>query len=72
MANLHVQPKRKSNAWLWIIILIIIIAAAVYYFQVYKKQTPVNGSAFQPKTSLQSKNAQLPFQAVAGTVIKSC
>lgn len=71
MANLHVQPKRKSNAWLWIIILIIIIAAVVYYFGVYKKQTPVNGSAFKPNTSLQLKNAQLPLQPEAETGIKS-
>jgi len=72
MANLHVQPKRKSNAWLWIVILIIIIAAAVYYFEVYKKQTPVNAGAFQPNTSLQLKNAQLTFQPEAGAAIKSC
>jgi len=72
MANLHVQPKRKSNAWLWIIILIIIIAAVIYYFEVYRKQTPVNGNVFQPKTSLQLKNAQLTFQPKAGAAIKSC
>ena len=72
MANLHVQPKRKSNAWLWIVILIIIIAAAIYYFEVYKKQTPVNGSAFQPNTSLQLTNAEPPLQFEAGAAIKSC
>lgn len=72
MANLHVQPKRKSNAWLWIIILIIIIAAVVYYFEVYKKQTPVNSNVVQPNTSLQLKNAQLSFKPQAGAAIKSC
>ena len=72
MADLHVQPKRKSNAWLWIIILIIIIVAAVYYFQVYKKQTPINGSAFQPNTSLKLKVVQLPIQLEAGTAIILC
>ena len=71
-ANLHVQPKRKSNAWLWIVILIIIIAAALYYFEVYKKQTPVSGSAFQPTTSLQLETAQLPFQLEERAAIKSC
>ena len=72
MANLHVQPKRKSNAWIWIVILIIIIAAAVYYFQVYKKQTPVNGSAFQPNTSFKLKVAQLPIQPEAEAAIILC
>jgi len=72
MANLHVQPKRKSNAWLWIIILVLIIAAAIYYFELYKKQTPVNGNVFQPNTSFQLKNAQLTLQPKAGVAIKSC
>lgn len=72
MANLHVQPKRKNNAWVWIVILVLIIAAAIYYFEVYKKQTPVNGNVFQPNTSLQSNNAQLTFQPAAGVAIKSC
>lgn len=72
MANLNVQPKRKSNAWLWIVILIIIIAAAAYYFGVYKKQLPVNGSPFQQPTSLQLKTAQLPLQREAEAMIISC
>lgn len=72
MANLHVQPKRKSYAWLWIVILIIIIAAALYYFEVYKKQTPVNGSAFQQRNSLQLKTAHPLLQHDAGAVIILC
>ena len=65
MANLHVQPKKNSNAWLWIILLIIIIAAAAYYFLVYKKQPPANNGAFQQNNSLQLKTAQFPLQPVA-------
>ncbi|MEO7800416.1 MAG: hypothetical protein ABIR81_00370 [Ginsengibacter sp.] len=47
MANLHVQPKKKNNAWLWILLLLIIAAAAVYYFAVYKKDHP-NEHAYMP------------------------
>lgn len=72
MANLHVQPKRRSNAWLWIVILVIIIAAAIYYFEVYKKQTPANGSVFQPNTSWQLKSIQLPATPKTVVEIKSC
>lgn len=38
MANLHVQPKRKSNLWLWLIIIILIIAAVIYYYVNYYKK----------------------------------
>jgi len=47
MANLHVQPKRKNNSWLWILLLIIIAAAAIYYFAVYKKDHP-DSQAYVP------------------------
>lgn len=47
MADLHVQPKRKNNSWLWILLLIIIAAAAIYYFAVYKKDHP-NDQAYMP------------------------
>jgi len=72
MANLHVQPKRKNNAWIWIVILVLIIAAAIYYFEVYKKQTPVNVNVFQPNNSMKLNNAQATLQPAARVAIKSC
>ncbi len=60
MANLHVQPKRKSYAWLWILILILIIAGAVYYFAFYKKQEPAPTNTLHTPSSLQLKVAQAP------------
>lgn len=72
MANLHVQPKRRNNAWLWILILVIIIAAAIYYFEVYKKQAPANSSVFQLNTSSQLKSVQLPAAPKTIVEIKSC
>jgi flagellar basal body-associated protein FliL len=72
MANLHVQPKRKNNTWIWIVILIVIIAAALYYFEVYKKQAPiVNDSVFQQPTSSQLQTAQLSLQPKVVAAIKS-
>lgn len=32
MAEIRVEPQRRSLAWLWILLLIIVIAAAVWYF----------------------------------------
>ncbi len=69
MANLHVQPKKKSNAWLWVVLLIIIIAAAAYYFLVFKKQLPANNSALHQNTSLQLKPPQLSLPPVADAAI---
>lgn len=60
MANLHVQPKRKSYAWVWILILILIIAAAAYYFMVYKKQGPAPDNALNQRSSM-------PLQAALKT-----
>ena len=49
MANLHVQPKRRSNAWIWLLVIVLIIAAAVYYYTNYYKKgiTPGSGNAFR-------------------------
>ena len=52
MANLHVQPKRKNYAWVWIVILILIIAAVAYYFMVYKKQAPAPDNALYQRSSM--------------------
>jgi len=55
MANLHVQPKRKSNLWIWLIIIILIIAAAVYYYVNYysKGITPGSDKAMHSTPALQ-------------------
>jgi flagellar basal body-associated protein FliL len=55
MANLHVQPKRKSNLWIWLIIIILIIAAAVYYYVNYysKGITPGSDKAMHGTPALQ-------------------
>lgn len=52
MENLHVQPKRKSYAWVWILVLILIIAAAAYYFMVYKKQAPAPDNVLYQRSSM--------------------
>lgn len=44
MAHLDVQPKRRSNAWIWLIILIILIAAGIFF---YKKYYHGSGTAMQ-------------------------
>ena len=59
MANLHVQPKRKSFAWLWIIILILVIAGAIYYFAVYKKQGHATTATLHAHSSLQLQVAEI-------------
>lgn len=33
MAEIHVEPKRRSSlTWLWVVIALIIIAALIWYF----------------------------------------
>ena len=45
MAELHVQRKKNSSAWIWIVLLIIFIAAAAYYyFNYYQKGKPIPGT----------------------------
>lgn len=36
MAEIRVEPRRRSLAWLWILIAIVIIAALAYYFLYYR------------------------------------
>lgn len=61
MADLHVQPKRKNNLWVWILIIVLLVAAAVYYFAVYKKDVPGTDRA-SLELPLQLAPAQLPLQ----------
>ncbi len=35
MAELNVQPKKKSYAWVWIMLILIIIAGGVYWYMNY-------------------------------------
>ena len=45
MAELHVQRKRNSSAWIWVVLLIIFIAAAAYYyFNYYQKGKAIPGT----------------------------
>lgn len=32
MAEIRVEPRKRSMTWLWLILLIAVIAAAVWYF----------------------------------------
>lgn len=31
MAEIHVEPKRRSMAWLWVVLLLVVLAAAAYF-----------------------------------------
>ena len=60
MAELHVQPKRKSYWWLWLIILLIIIAAAVYwYMNYYNKNDNVVTDKVATVTNVDSANNEV-------------
>ena len=61
MANLHVQPKRRNNAWIWILIIILIIAAGVYYYFNYYKKGITPGS---DKVSRETPALQLNLSQV--------
>ncbi len=61
MANLHVQPKRRNNLWIWILVIILIIVAAVYYyFNYYKKGG--SDKAFLETPSLQLNLSQVNLE----------
>ena len=32
MAEIRVEPRKRSLAWLWILLLLILVAAAAWYF----------------------------------------
>ena len=36
MAEIRVEPRRRSLAWLWILIAVVIVAALAYYFLYYR------------------------------------
>ena len=39
MAEIRVQPRRRSMAWLWILLALIIVGGLVYYFAYYRGST---------------------------------
>jgi hypothetical protein len=38
MAELHVQRKRNSYIWLWLLVIIIVAAAGAYYYMHYYRK----------------------------------
>lgn len=68
MANLHVQPKRKNYAWVWILILILIIAGAVYYFGFYKKQEAVPTTTLVVPSTFQFQTGDIPLLRMRNAV----
>jgi flagellar basal body-associated protein FliL len=48
MAELHVQRKRSSLSWFWILLILILIAGGVYFYLHYKNP---QGNAVQTKSS---------------------
>ena len=34
MAEIHVEPRKKTanNSWIWIVLVLLVVAALVYYF----------------------------------------
>ena len=46
MAEIRVEPKRRSMAWLWVLILLAVAAAVAWYFMSGRTETiPATGSA---------------------------
>ena len=39
MAEIRVEPRRRSMAWLWILLVLIIVGGLVYYFVYYRNGT---------------------------------
>jgi len=37
MAEIRVEPKRRSLAWLWVLLLLIVAAGVAWYFMYYNK-----------------------------------
>ncbi|MEP6596693.1 MAG: hypothetical protein ABJA71_12140 [Ginsengibacter sp.] len=71
MANLHVQPKRRNNSWIWILVIVLIIAAAVYYYLNYYKKgiTPGSEKAFREAPSQQLNLSQVRVKNVGKDIM---
>ena len=56
MAELHVQPKRNSYWWLWLVLAIIIVGGIIYYFIVYKNGKTIGTPAVTDSSYSQNNN----------------
>ena len=36
MAEIHVEPRHRSLAWLWILLALVVVGGLVYYFLYYR------------------------------------
>ena len=36
MAEIRVEPRRRSTAWLWIVLAVVVIGGIVYYMFYYR------------------------------------
>jgi hypothetical protein len=45
MAEIRVEPKKRSLAWLWVLLLLAVVAAVVWYFYFYTGGRPVTVGA---------------------------
>lgn len=43
MAEIRVEPRKRSLAWLWILLVLVILAAAAWYF-LYGGRERLNGA----------------------------
>lgn len=67
MAELHVQPKRKNDWWLWVILILIIIGAIYYYVNYYQKNNIVdNTTTFVDSTEQNNASPDTAKLALAG------
>ncbi len=39
MAEIRVEPRRRSMAWLWVLLALIVVGGLVYYFFYYRSGT---------------------------------
>lgn len=39
MAEIRVEPRRRSMAWLWILLVLIVVGGLCYYFLYYRNGT---------------------------------
>ena len=60
MAEIRVEPKRRSLAWLWVLLLLIVAAAVAWYFMYYN-----NSGTTAPRTGQRETPALVGATRVA-------